>query len=561
MSEVGLPFIGYTFKRFVNHREISNPTAEGTVQPDKKDLDALSGDQPISMQTEYWPRREPPSRLSERIDPIVSSVPPSSSQEPDRLIDSSLASSVSPVSPLCSLTYPLITPNLNGGTGGEWHLTRATSIQLQASLELPTNNLQLQQSQGQQIISQRHLRAASQSQYPDMPLELPNSTGQMAQAQLQRIQTIRQQQNLNSIPPDVQSRPVPMGTTADFGPFMSIENIIDQQQQGAIAQAAGQIGVPASGTKGNAMSQPQFALPSPITMAQQQQELMQLQRQQHNIPHSAPPPPPAVGNGPSNLFGGITVGQAPGIPGHSPQQETTSSPHFGLHLPSPLPMGVIGTDEAYTPRLSSTGVRGVTGWQNVETAAVDPLRGGVGAGGDESTDFHPLATRVSDSEVLQDFDFDSFLPPESDYPARRRIQNSIAQRNYRNGKLAISSLLGDLPSTSLPTTLPSQSLILCGSIEDDSAEKATGSTSEPLDAASFTDSDSGERRASTLVKKTKLKQLKQEREQRAATGRYQQTPTFSQSGGNFVAPLGSSCQVLLIIQRRVFQTLKMLRIN
>jgi hypothetical protein len=158
----------------------------------------------------------------------------------------------------------------------------ATSIPLQVALGPPINRPQYQKSQGPQPIPQTHLRAASQSQYPGKLLGSPDNTVQTAGTQLQRIEAIRQQQNLNPIPPNVQSQqPIPMGDAVDFGSFMgNVENIIDQQQQGVAVQAACQMAVPFSGTEENAMSQPQFVLPSPITIRRQQQELIQLQRQQ-----------------------------------------------------------------------------------------------------------------------------------------------------------------------------------------------------------------------------------------------------------------------------------------
>ena len=233
--EAGLPFIGYAYKRFTSRSGYSNPTRQGTaVQLNQKSLDALKGDQPVLIHNPYRARSVSPSRFSDRIDPAVSVAIPPSSQEPDRRIDPSHASSISPISPLSSPARFSTTPNLNGGSSGELYPTMATSIQLQASLGPPINNPQLQKSQGQQIISQSQLRAASQSQYLGKLLESPNRTVQTEQTQFHRIEVIRQQQGLNPSPSNVQSQqPIPMGSAADFGSFMwNMENINDQQQQG-----------------------------------------------------------------------------------------------------------------------------------------------------------------------------------------------------------------------------------------------------------------------------------------------------------------------------------------
>jgi hypothetical protein len=195
----------------------------------------------------------------------------------------------------------------------------------------------------------------------------------------------------------------------------------------------------------------------------------------------------------------------------------------------------------------------------------------------------------ADKDAFFDFDFDSFQGPWVDLAQRRRIQNQISQTNYRKyrhyihselvtyfrtGKKLKRSLGGmerlsgsasaSPPSTYLSTTSPTQSPIVRNGIEDDSTGEATGSTSKPVDATASNDPDTGERRASILVKKKKLKQLKQEQGQRAATARYQQiqqSPIFPHFSGDFVATSESSCQFPLLIQCRVSKTLKMLRIN
>ena len=57
-SETRLPLIGYNFKRFANHRSDSNSAVKETViQPNKKDLDLLRGDQPISVQISEYSSR------------------------------------------------------------------------------------------------------------------------------------------------------------------------------------------------------------------------------------------------------------------------------------------------------------------------------------------------------------------------------------------------------------------------------------------------------------------------------------------------------------------------
>lgn len=130
-----------------------------------------------------------------------------------------------------------------------------------------------------------------------------------SQQQPQNIPTtappMQQQRSMNPSPLNGQTQPpTSIGGNPDFGFMGNMGNLIDQQQQGVMAQEAGQMVVPASGAQGNATPQPggipgagpghqmnmndQRAVPNPNVRAQQQQQLFNAQQaQQQRMQHTA----------------------------------------------------------------------------------------------------------------------------------------------------------------------------------------------------------------------------------------------------------------------------------
>lgn len=128
----------------------------------------------------------------------------------------------------------------------------------------------------------------------------------MSQQQPQNVPTtappMQQQRSMNPSPLNGQAQPpVTVGGNQDFGSFMgNMGNLIDQQQQGVMAQEAGQMVVPASSAQRNATPQPgvmpgqqinmndQRAVPNPNVRAQQQQQMFNAQQaQQQRMQHAA----------------------------------------------------------------------------------------------------------------------------------------------------------------------------------------------------------------------------------------------------------------------------------
>jgi hypothetical protein len=604
-SEAGLPFICYTFKRFDNNFRGDPHTAQAatSIEPDKKDPDPIAAAQPVPMHgSESSSTRESPPRLSTIINPEVLSVPSSSnSQEFDGCLYDLFASSVPPPFSLSSPAYSHTSPIVNGGIGGQGYPTRATSVRGMGPPILGLNNPQLQQSQGQQIIPQRQLRITDQSQYLDMPLQSPNSTGQRMQAQPPRLQSLRQQQGqgpLNSSPSNGLEQPqTPIGTPTDFGSFLG--NVgIDQQQQVVIAQETGQMPVLGNGAQRNATPQPQFVLPSLSATSWQQQQINQplqqaprqarMGRQRSGMPMGVPNGMDQMTQAQFTAMSEGPIARTVNLPQHSLEQQQPQQQYMHMAQQGPPQTAQIVALQQYhmavaarEGRPSALGNRIMSLQGQIPTMATlnAPFRTPYAQGNSA----HSILPTLNTSEMLAPaIQYSCWSAPQQQMNLPQQKAMQIAQPTPTRAtfsalanqtplptqpftdaisamqddeEFAVSHVLGDPPSTPLSTTVPPQGNTISANIEDYSTGKATGSTGQALDETPRSDSDSGEHRTSILVKKKKLKQLKQEREQRATPASYQESPIFSQFSCNFVEPLESSCQFPLIIQRRVLKIL------
>ena len=132
--------------------------------------------------------------------------------------------------------------------------------------------MQRLRNEKQQRMAQAQAQAQLQQQGQNVPTTAP---------------PMQQQRSMNPSPLNGQTQPpTSMGGAPDLGSFMgNMGNVIDQQQQGIMAQEAGQMVVPASGAQRNATPQPgvmpgqqmnandQRPAPNPNASAQQQQQL------------------------------------------------------------------------------------------------------------------------------------------------------------------------------------------------------------------------------------------------------------------------------------------------
>lgn len=127
----------------------------------------------------------------------------------------------------------------------------------------------------------------------------------VSQQQSQNVPTtappMQQQRSMNPSPLNGQTQPpTSIGGNPEFGFMGNMGNLIDQQQQGVMAQEAGQMVVPVSGAQRNATPQPgsipghplnmndQRAVPNPNVRAQQQQHMFNAQQaQQQRMQHAA----------------------------------------------------------------------------------------------------------------------------------------------------------------------------------------------------------------------------------------------------------------------------------
>lgn len=146
----------------------------------------------------------------------------------------------------------------------------------------------------QRLRSDKNARAQTQSQAQQL---------NVSQQQPQNIPTtappMQQQRSMNPSPLNGQTQPpTSIGGNQDFGFIGNMGNLIDQQQQGVMAQEAGQMVVPASAQR-NATPQPgmpgqqmsmndQRNIANPNVRAQQQQQMFNVQQaQQQRMQHAA----------------------------------------------------------------------------------------------------------------------------------------------------------------------------------------------------------------------------------------------------------------------------------
>ena len=177
--------------------------------------------------------------------------------------------------------------------------TEQEKIQLRANLQgrMDPATFQRYQTQGMDPVflfyrnqAMQRIRNEKQQRMAQAQAQSQSQLSISQQQQSQNVPTtappMQQQRSMNPSPLNGQTQPpTSMGGAADLGSFMgNMGNLIDQQQQGVMAQEAGQMVVPASGAQRNATPQPgvmpgqqmnandQRAVPNPNARAQQQQQ-------------------------------------------------------------------------------------------------------------------------------------------------------------------------------------------------------------------------------------------------------------------------------------------------
>ena len=191
--------------------------------------------------------------------------------------------------------------------------------------------------------------------------------GMQPQQQPQNIPTsappMQQQRSMNPSPLNVQTQPpTSLGRNPDFGGFIeNVGGIIDQQQQGVLAQADGQMVVPASGVR-NATPQPgpiagqqlnmndQRAAVNPNSRTQQQQQMFNVQVQQQRMQNAAQQQSQAAAraNAQAKAQQGLQ-GQPEGM-GTGPMPPQQNSPMAMLNTPLRTPSQQMNHSE--TPQMN-----------------------------------------------------------------------------------------------------------------------------------------------------------------------------------------------------------------
>ncbi|KAG0646689.1 hypothetical protein D0Z07_6279 [Hyphodiscus hymeniophilus] len=181
-----------------------------------------------------------------------------------------------------SLVMDLATKMMAGASEQEKASLRAN---LQSKMDQQA--FQRYQQQGMDPVFLYFRNQAVQKLRTEKQRSMAQAQSQLAMSQQQASQNIpttappmQQQRSMNPSPLHGQTQP-PTSMGGDLGSFMgNVGNLIDQQQQGVMAQEAGQMVVPVSGAQRNPTPQPgvmpgqQGPGPNPNARAQQQQQQM-----------------------------------------------------------------------------------------------------------------------------------------------------------------------------------------------------------------------------------------------------------------------------------------------
>jgi hypothetical protein len=246
---------------------------------------------PMGMQNDAMPPNMTPNQQQQFMVMQQSQQQPQQSQNvPGRLQNGPGALSQQEM----SLVMELATKMMGSATEQEKASLRAN---LQAKMDPPT--FQRYQQQGMDPVFLFYRNQAMQKLRIEKQQRMAQAQSQLGMSQQQQSQNVpttaplmQQQRSMNPSPLNGQTQPpTSMGGNGDLNSFMgNMGNLIDQQQQGVMAQEAGQMVVPVSGAQRNATPQP-GVMPGqqmnandqragPNARAQQQQHLFNAQQAQ-----------------------------------------------------------------------------------------------------------------------------------------------------------------------------------------------------------------------------------------------------------------------------------------